>query len=239
MQTKIPCVIMRGGTSRGPFFKLVRPARRRAHARRGAARGDGLAARDPGGRHRRLALGDEQGRDDQQVASARTPMSTTCSRRCRSTRASSIPSPTAATCWWRSGRSRSRPGWFRRANGETPVRIYSVNTDSLVEAIVQTPGRQVTYEGEASIDGVPGTAAPVGINFKDALRRRHREDAPHRQAARRDRRRRGELRGHRDAARDDARRRHGQDRLRDRRPSSTRTARSWSAWKRSAARRAR
>ena len=54
-------------------------------------------------------------------------------------------------------------------DGETPVRIYSVNTDSLIEAIVQTPGRQVTYEGEASIDGVPGAAAPVGINFKDAL----------------------------------------------------------------------
>jgi len=54
-------------------------------------------------------------------------------------------------------------------DGETPVRIYNVNTDSLVEAIVQTPGRQVQYEGEASIDGVPGTAAPVGINFKSAI----------------------------------------------------------------------
>ena len=54
-------------------------------------------------------------------------------------------------------------------NGETPVRIFNVNTQSLVEAIVQTPGGQVTYEGNASIDGVPGTAAPVGINFKSAI----------------------------------------------------------------------
>jgi len=60
-------------------------------------------------------------------------------------------------------------GLVQARDGETPVRIYSVNTDSLIEAIVQTPGRQVTYEGEASIDGVAGTAAPVGINFKDAL----------------------------------------------------------------------
>jgi 2-methylaconitate cis-trans-isomerase PrpF len=54
-------------------------------------------------------------------------------------------------------------------DGETRVRIYNVNTDSLVEAIVQTPGRRVEYEGEAAIDGVPGTAAPVRINFRSAI----------------------------------------------------------------------
>jgi 2-methylaconitate cis-trans-isomerase PrpF len=54
-------------------------------------------------------------------------------------------------------------------SGETPVRIFNVNTQSLVEAIVQTPGGQVNYEGSAAIDGVPGTAAPVGINFKSAI----------------------------------------------------------------------
>jgi len=54
-------------------------------------------------------------------------------------------------------------------NGETRVRIFNVNTQSLVEAIVQTPGGQVEYEGNAAIDGVPGTAAPVGINFQSAI----------------------------------------------------------------------
>jgi 2-methylaconitate cis-trans-isomerase PrpF len=39
----------------------------------------------------------------------------------------------------------------------------------MVEAIVQTPGGEVTYEGKASIDGVHGTAAPVGINFTAAI----------------------------------------------------------------------
>ena len=52
-------------------------------------------------------------------------------------------------------------------DGETPVRIYNVNTQSLVEAIVQTPGGKVTYEGDAAIDGVPGTAAPVGHQFQE------------------------------------------------------------------------
>jgi len=52
---------------------------------------------------------------------------------------------------------------------ETRVRIFNVNTQALVEAIVQTPKGKVTYEGNASIDGVPGTAAPVGLNFTSAI----------------------------------------------------------------------
>jgi 2-methylaconitate cis-trans-isomerase PrpF len=54
-------------------------------------------------------------------------------------------------------------------NGETMVRIFNVNTQALVEAIVQTPGGKVTYDGHAAVDGVPGTAAPVGINFTSAI----------------------------------------------------------------------
>jgi 2-methylaconitate cis-trans-isomerase PrpF len=54
-------------------------------------------------------------------------------------------------------------------NGETTVRIFNVNTQSLVDAIVQTPGGEVSYEGNASIDGVPGTAAPVKLNFRSAI----------------------------------------------------------------------
>jgi 2-methylaconitate cis-trans-isomerase PrpF len=52
---------------------------------------------------------------------------------------------------------------------ETVVRLFNVNTQSLVEAIVQTPNGRVTYEGTAAIDGVRGTAAPVGLNFTSAI----------------------------------------------------------------------
>ena len=51
---------------------------------------------------------------------------------------------------------------------ETRVRIFNVNTGKLIEAIVQTPGGRVTYEGNAAIDGVPGTAAPIRLSFLDA-----------------------------------------------------------------------
>ena len=52
-------------------------------------------------------------------------------------------------------------------DGETPVTIYMENTGQVAEARVQTPGGQVSYAGEARIDGVPGTAAPVPIVFRD------------------------------------------------------------------------
>ena len=32
-QTAIPCLLMRGGTSKGPYFNIVRPAERHRHAR--------------------------------------------------------------------------------------------------------------------------------------------------------------------------------------------------------------
>ena len=51
---------------------------------------------------------------------------------------------------------------------ETRVRIHNVNTGKLIEAIVQTPDGAVVYEGDAAIDGVPGTAAPIRLSFLDA-----------------------------------------------------------------------
>lgn len=60
-------------------------------------------------------------------------------------------------------------GLIRPTGDETRVRIRAVNTDARVEAIVKTPGGKVEYEGDAAIDGVPGTAAPVLLNFMDVV----------------------------------------------------------------------
>jgi 4-oxalomesaconate tautomerase len=49
----------------------------------------------------------------------------------------------------------------------TAVRIHMVNTSTLAIATVQTPAGRVTYEGDARIDGVPGTAAAIPIAFLD------------------------------------------------------------------------
>lgn len=48
----------------------------------------------------------------------------------------------------------------------TDVRIRMVNTDGLAVARVRTTGGRVNYGGDARIDGVPGTAAPVLLEFQ-------------------------------------------------------------------------
>jgi 4-oxalomesaconate tautomerase len=58
-------------------------------------------------------------------------------------------------------------GLMAAQDGLTPVAIYMVNTDSKATAFVETPGGVVNYAGEARIDGVPGTHAPININFED------------------------------------------------------------------------
>jgi 4-oxalomesaconate tautomerase len=58
-------------------------------------------------------------------------------------------------------------GLVPAADGETEVRIFMENTGQLATARVSTPAARVAYAGSARIDGVPGTAAPVPITFAD------------------------------------------------------------------------
>ena len=60
-------------------------------------------------------------------------------------------------------------GLLAATPGETRAMIYNVNTQSRIEAIVQTPGGQIVYDGTAKIAGVPGTAAPIVLNFMDVV----------------------------------------------------------------------
>ncbi len=53
--------------------------------------------------------------------------------------------------------------------GETPVNIRAVNTGARVAARVQTSGGAVVYEGDARIDGVPGSAAPIALQFMETV----------------------------------------------------------------------
>ena len=52
-------------------------------------------------------------------------------------------------------------GLLPATTGETKARVFLVNSDSRCEVVVQTPDGRVTYDGDVAIDGVPGTAAPV------------------------------------------------------------------------------
>jgi 4-oxalomesaconate tautomerase len=168
MQTRIPCVIMRGGTSRGPFFQLTdlpsdTPTRDAVLL---AVMGspheiqvDGI-----GGSHSvtsKVAMIGKSARPDADVDYLFAQVEINEAR--------VDTKPNCGNMLVAVGPFAIEAGLIPAQDGETTVRIYNVNTQSLVEAIIQTPGGRVTYEGTASIDGVRGTAAPVGINFKSAI----------------------------------------------------------------------
>jgi len=58
-------------------------------------------------------------------------------------------------------------GMIPPAGAITDVRIRMLNTGAKAIARVEAPKGQVEYEGNARIDGVPGTASPVSIDFLD------------------------------------------------------------------------
>ncbi|MBS0124946.1 4-oxalomesaconate tautomerase [Thetidibacter halocola] len=58
-------------------------------------------------------------------------------------------------------------GLIPAQDGVTEVRIFMENTSQIATARIQTPGGRVSYSGDARIDGVPGTHAPVPVEFQD------------------------------------------------------------------------
>ena len=58
-------------------------------------------------------------------------------------------------------------GLFTATTPTTTARINMVNTGSICEVTVETPGATMNYAGSARVDGVPGTAAPVICNYLD------------------------------------------------------------------------
>ena len=167
-QRAIPCMFMRGGTSRGPFFLL-----------------EDLPA-DPEVRDRVLlaAMGSPDPRQIDGLGGA-----TTVTSKVAMVSPSQRPGidvdyrfaqvwldkaivDTAPSC----GNMLAGVGPFAIERGlvtadadETRVRIFDVNTGSRIEAIVQTPGGTVTYAGDQRIDGVPGTGAPVVLIFGEVV----------------------------------------------------------------------
>jgi 4-oxalomesaconate tautomerase len=58
-------------------------------------------------------------------------------------------------------------GLVPATGNETPVRIHMVNTGEVATARISTPGGKVNYTGAAAIDGVPGTHAAVPLMFEN------------------------------------------------------------------------
>jgi 4-oxalomesaconate tautomerase len=167
-QVGIPCLLMRGGTSKGPYFDLA-----------------DLPA-DPAARDRVLlaVMGSPDLRQIDGLGGADT-LTSKVAIVSKSTRPGvdldylfaqvdigKAIVDTAPSC----GNMLSgvapfalETGMLTAQPGRTSVMIYNVNTASRIEAVLQTPDGHITYEGDAAIAGVPGTAAPIVLNFMDVV----------------------------------------------------------------------
>jgi len=58
-------------------------------------------------------------------------------------------------------------GMAAAADGQTTLRVRMLHSGALCEVVMQTPGGRVIYHGDARIDGVPGTSAPVLCHYLD------------------------------------------------------------------------
>jgi 4-oxalomesaconate tautomerase len=165
-QTAIPCTVMRGGTSKGLYFKAsdlpADIATRDAVLLAAMGSPDIRQIDGMGGAHpltSKIAIVSPPSRPDADVdylflqAVVDEPRVDT-SQNCGNLLAGIGPFAL-------------EEGLCAARDGITPVRINMLNTASVAVAAIQTPGGRVRYDGEARIDGVPGTAAPVPIDFLD------------------------------------------------------------------------
>lgn len=167
-QTAIPFLFLRGGTSRGPYFNRADlPADRDALARvLVAALGSGQRLNIDG-----IGGGDAVTTKVAMLSRSQTPE---CDVDYFFAQVSVLDGlvdfkPTCGNILSGVGPAALEMGLVAAQGDTTRVRIRAVNTEARVEAIVQTPGGRVEYEGAAAIDGVPGTAAPVILNFMDVV----------------------------------------------------------------------
>jgi 2-methylaconitate cis-trans-isomerase PrpF/tripartite-type tricarboxylate transporter receptor subunit TctC len=167
MNRAIPCVLMRAGTSRGPFFLrdwLPADDAERDEALIGAIGASDLLQVDGVGGGSTLtskvaivSKSSQPGCDvDYLFAQVGVGQKSVDTRPNCGNMLSGV-APFAI-----------EQGLVQARDGETTVRVFNVNTRSRIDATVLTPGGRVAYDGETGIDGVAGTAAPIRLEFLDA-----------------------------------------------------------------------
>ena len=167
-QQAIPCTLMRGGTSKGPFFRL-----------------EDLPS-DPTLRDKVLLrlMGSPDAKQIDGIGGA-----TTVTSKVALVSVSQHPEADidylfaqvdiekAIVDWGPTcGNMLAAVGPFAleenlvASNGEvSTLVIRNVNTESLITASIQTPQGSVEYEGDYGIAGVPGTAAPIRLDFHQIM----------------------------------------------------------------------
>jgi len=165
-QTAIPCLLMRGGTSKGPFFNEADLPSEIAIRDRVllAAMGspdkrqiDGLGGAHPlTSKVGIVRQSKEPGVDLDFLFAQLQPDKDTVDTtpNCGNMLAAVVPFALET-------------GMVKAKGEQSTFRVLTLNTDMQCDITVETQGGVVQYEGSARIDGAPGTSAPVVINFLD------------------------------------------------------------------------
>jgi 2-methylaconitate cis-trans-isomerase PrpF len=167
-QTAIPFWFMRGGTSRGPYFrrsdlpedletlaKVLVAAVGSGHPLNIDGIGGGNAVTT---KVAMLSLADDDWADvDYFFAQVSVEGGTVDFK------------PTCGNILTGVGPAAIEMGLMDATGPATAINIRAVNTGARVAATVRTDGGEVVYGGDVAIDGVPGTAAPVGLQFMDTV----------------------------------------------------------------------
>ncbi|HUY04447.1 MAG TPA: 4-oxalomesaconate tautomerase [Rhodocyclaceae bacterium] len=166
MQTAIKTLFMRGGTSRGPFFREADlPADTEARDRVLLAvmgspdrrQIDGLGGAHPlTSKVGIVRPSDMPGVDlDFLFAQLQPDLETVdTTPNCGNMLAAVVPFALET-------------GMAQAQGAQTTLRVLTRNTGMQCDITVETPGGRISYEGDARIDGVPGSSAPITINFLD------------------------------------------------------------------------
>lgn len=164
--TEIPCTLMRGGTSKGPFFiahDLPSDIATRDRVLLAALGSpdtrqiDGVGGADP--LTSKVGIVARSPRTDvdleflfAQVSVDKAQVDTTPN--CGNMLAAVVPFAIER-------------GLISPQHGTTTARVLTLNTGTIADITVETPAGELTYIGKAQIDGVPGTHAPISIAFRD------------------------------------------------------------------------
>jgi 4-oxalomesaconate tautomerase len=166
MNKGIPCLWMRGGTSKGAYF-LARdlPSDRisiddlllRIMGSPDARQIDGIGGADP--LTSKVAILSPSGRDDADVDYLFLQVFVDQALVSDAQGCGNILAGV--------GPAAIERGLVAARADETPVRIHMVNTGEVAVAHVATPGGVVSYDGTARIDGVPGSSAAIPLMFSE------------------------------------------------------------------------
>ncbi len=166
MMNSIPCMIMRGGTSRGPFIHMTDlPESEEARVQvlldlmgsghplqvDGIGGGNSLTSKVAiVGRSKRPDADVDYLFAQVDVTERRVDFTPNCGNMLSAVGPFAIETSLVAPTY-----------------GETRVRVFNVNTQRIIECFVPTPRGRVEYEGDTSISGVPGSAAGIRLSFLD------------------------------------------------------------------------